>query len=247
MEDFKPLDLFGNHILTDNSFDKSEQDETILQDKMVEESEIKKNMELVSETSVDENCITSKSVDEDVFVKLITMYEELSKQIASMEILFNKRIMHTDYEDKIIDQMHEELQKYKEDLYSKLVCPILIDIIEVRDSIMRISATYLKNAEGEQRVPNKIFADYAFDLQDILEKNNVEIYHSNCGETFVPVKQRIVKKEATQDESLHGKIAESLSCGYSYGGYVISAEKVVIYYYEKIKENRNESEDNSNG
>ena len=132
-------------------------------------------------------------------------------------------------------------------MYAQLVRPILLDIIEVRDSIMRIAATYQKKPEGERDIPNKTFADYSYDLQDILEKNNVEIYKSKKGDEFTPIRQRVIKKEVTHDESLHGKIAESLSCGYCYNGRVISAEKVSVYYYEKLEETKIESEENANG
>ena len=155
--------------------------------------------------------------------------------------------MHADHEDKIIDQMHSELQKYKDDMYAQLVRPILLDIIEVRDSIMRIAATYQKKPEGERDIPNKTFADYSYDLQDILEKNNVEIYKSKTGDEFTPIRQRVIKKEVTHDESLHGKIAESLSCGYCYTGRVLSSEKVSVYYYEPVDTTINESEEKNNG
>lgn len=184
---------------------------------------------------------------EGTFLKKIeSLFENLSGQISDMEQLFNKRIMHADYEDRIIDQMHAELQKYKENLYSQLVRPILLDVIEVRDSIIRIATDYLEKPEGEQSIPNKVFADYAYDLQEILEKNNVQIYRSKSEELFVPVKQRVVKKKATPDECLHGRIAESLSDGYSYEGHVISAEKVSVFIYEN-KLNLEESEESING
>ncbi len=121
--------------------------------------------------------------------------EDISAKLSTLEQLFNKKIMHADYEDKVIDQMHSELQKYKEDLYSQLVRPILLDIIEVRDSIIRIAATYQKKPESERDIPNKTFADYSYDLQDILEKNNVQIYESKQGDDFAPIKQRIIKKK----------------------------------------------------
>ena len=112
---------------------------------------------------------------------------------------------------------------------------------------MRIAEAYRKKPEGEQDIPNKMFGDYAYDLQDILEKNNVEIYREDNGDEFVPVRHRAIKKEITHDESLHGKIAESLSCGYSYDGRVISAEKVSVYFYEKENNKEDEREDNLNG
>lgn len=193
----------------------------------------------VDNLSSDENTDSNN----DFLAKIDMLYENLSEQISAMEALFNKRIMYTNYEEKIIDQMHSELQKYKEDLYSQLVRPILLDVIAVRESITKNAEIYLKKPEGEQSIPNKIFADYAYDLQDILEKNNVEIFKSKSGDTFVPVKQSAVKKEFTNDKTLHGKIAESLSSGYSYGDRVISSEKVTVYFYKETEEKQKESEE----
>jgi len=143
--------------------------------------------------------------------------------------------------------MHKELQKYKDDMYAQLVRPILLDVIEIRDSIMRMAAAYLAKPEGEQSIPNKTFSNYAYDLQDLLEKNAVEIYRSKSGDDFVPIKQRVIKKVTTDDETLHGKVAESLSCGYSYNGRTISPEKINVYFYEKPVEEIEKSEVIENG
>jgi molecular chaperone GrpE (heat shock protein) len=103
----------------------------------------------------------------------------------------------------------------------------------MRDSILRVAAAHRAKPEGERDIPNKTFALYAAEIQDILEKNNVEIFKSEIGTDFVPVKQKALKKTAADDETRHGKVAESLSDGYSCDGKVISAEKVAVYYYEK--------------
>lgn len=269
MDDFKPLDLFGGGIAQKTT------DETVLNsvpdkssdDVQAHETDSPMNDEVNSSTADEVATDTSETVEAaDNDAKKATLClendnalvlerlgaiesfcETFSTQLSGLEQLFSKRIMHTDYEDKVIDQMHLELQKYKEDMYSQLVRPILLDIIEVRDSIMRIATTYQKKPEGERDIPNKTFADYSYDLQDILEKNNVEIYRSKTGDDFAPVRQRVIKKEVTHDESMHGKIAESLSSGYCYTGRVISAEKVSVYYYEQVDTTVDESEENSNG
>lgn len=163
--------------------------------------------------------------------------QQLTERMDALNELFSQRILYAAHEEKIVDQMHRELQKYKEDLYAQLLRPILLDIVEVRDSILRMAATYLARPEGEQSIPNKTFSDYSYDLQDILEKNNVEIYHSAGGDAFTPIRQRVIKKIPTADESLHGKVAESLSSGYSYGGKILSPEKISVYIYEKPAEN----------
>ncbi|WP_292374581.1 nucleotide exchange factor GrpE [Methanosarcina sp. UBA411] len=157
----------------------------------------------------------------------------LSDKMDSLNLLFSEKIRNMEDEEKIIDQMHKGLQKYKDDMYAQLIRQVLLDIIEVRDSILRIADFYLKKPEGEQSIPYETFAGYALDIQDILEKNGVEIYKSSHEDNFVPVKQRAIKKVVTENKELHGKVAESLSCGYNYNGRTISAEKIAFYYYEE--------------
>ncbi len=165
----------------------------------------------------------------------------LTDKVDQLGKQFDAKIMHTTHEEKIVDQMHSELQRYKEDMYSQLVRPILMDIIEVRDSIMRMSKTFSERPEAEQVVPLKTFSDYAFDVQDILEKNNITIYRSNEGDTFTPIKQRVIKKVNTPVEELHGKIAESLSDGYEYLGKTISPERIAIYVCEETENKEGEA------
>lgn len=259
MDDFTPLNLFGSDE-ADKAADTKEEipyaEEATEETTVVETEEEREKVEAdeddsetVSETVAPEEGVGDNPTEAeeaagepmpDKFDKVLESQQQLLEQIESLNSLFNARIMHTDHEEKIVDQMHKELQKYKEDMYAQLVRPILLDVIEVRDSIMRMATAYLTKPEGEQSIPNKTFSDYAYDLQDILEKNSVEIYRSRSGDDFTPIKQRVIKKVATDDESLHGKVAESLSCGYNYNGRTISAEKVTVYYYEKpVEENQN--------
>ena len=157
------------------------------------------------------------------------LLQEINAKVDHLTQLFTQKIQHTAHEEKIVDQMHAELQKYKEDMYSQLVRPILLDIIEIRDSILRMSNVYAGKPEEEQSIPLKVFSDYSYDIQDILEKNNISIYSSEEGDTFNPIKQRALKKVKTPVEELHGKIAESMSSGYEYLGKPISPEKVSVY------------------
>lgn len=244
MEDFTPFNIFDEaDKAADNKEEISCVEETILGETEEEKAEAGENdsetvLEIVrSEEIIGDNPIETEEVAEDIISekidKVLESQQQLSQQIELLNSMFSVRIMHTEHEEKIIDQMHKELQKYKEDMYAQLVRPILLDVIEVRDSIMRMADVYLSKPEGEQNIPNKTFSDYAFDLQDILERNSVEIYRSKSGEDFTPIKQSVIRKVVTYDEALHGKVAESLSCGYSYNGRTISAEKITVYYYEK--------------
>ncbi len=259
MDEFTPLNLFGSEenekkddtasaaevtnaevveevTEVESGENAAENDEEVMQGESVSSNSASEEVE---ETN-DDTPVEETEVQPDKLDKVLESQQQLLERLEALETLFNTRIMHTDHEEKIVDQMHKELQKYKEDMYAQLVRPILLDVIEVRDSIMRMAAAYLAKPEGEQNIPNKTFSDYAYDLQDILEKNSVEIYRSRPGDDFTPIKQRAIKKVAAENELLHGKVAESLSCGYSYNGRTISAEKITVYYYEKpVEENQN--------
>lgn len=186
------------------------------------------------------------NISNDDILQSIT---DLSDKIDSLDLKFSTKIRHTEHEEQIVTQMHTELQKYKQDMYAQIIRPVLFDIIVMRDSILKMADIYLKKPEGEQDIPNKKFADYAFDIQDILERNGTEIYKSKTEDNFVPVKQRVIDKVITGNKELHGKVAESLSYGYNYNGKTISAEKIAVYYYEEPLEiiTQNNEEEVQNG
>lgn len=104
------------------------------------------------------------------------LLKELNEKMDQMNLLFSQKIQHIAYEEKIVDQMHAELQKYKDDMYAQLIIPILLDIIEIRESIRRVSSSFVLKPEEERLVPLKTFSDYTYDIQDVLEKNNIVIY-----------------------------------------------------------------------
>jgi len=154
---------------------------------------------------------------------------KLNEQINGLTKLFEKRIAYTEQEKEIIDNMHKELQEHRKDLYSQIVRPILLDLITMRKSILRVSSAFQNKPEGEQNIPLKTFESYATEIEGILKRNSIEIYKSEVGTDFVPIRQRMLEQVPTADESLHGKIAESTSDGYEYMGNTIDPENVAIY------------------
>lgn len=226
---------------TEDSLDKNdveaEKETTVTDDTTVEEDTTE-----VVETNEKTEGDDEKCLEDNSSYVVLEELSALADKIEQMNQLFIQKIVHTTHEEKIVDQMHAELQKYKDDLYAQLVRPILLDIIAIRDSIIRMTVAFAAKPEGEQDVPLKTFSDYSYDVQDILEKNNITIYDSKEGDDFSPIKQRAIKKVTTSVEALHGKIAESLSSGYEYMGKPISPEKVVVYVYQKPEVEEGEKE-----
>ena len=215
-----------------------------------EEPENAETAEVPEETAPAEEPLQAPAADarvDEVLAQLSGLAEaqkNMAERLDAMEALFQKKIMRSEYEKNMSDRQYDELKKYKEGLYAQLIRPILRDVITVRDSILRMADIFRARPEGQQDIPLESFANYSYDLQEILEKNEVLIYRGNPGDVFSPKRQHVVKKVKTTDESLHGKIAESLSSGYEYDGHILSAEKVSVYFYVKPEnESNKESEE----
>jgi len=189
----------------------------------------------------DENAakVNEGSTTDDTFdlSKLIEMVKGIKTDTSSLSTLFADKIANSESDEKTIGLLHAELQKHKNDLYAQLVKPLLVDIIGVRDSIV-FSLNKVDGEDAESKAAVELLQDCSEQLEYILEKYNVIAYRSSEGDTFAPLKQRIVKKVKTDDPAAHGKVADSLGFGYEYHGKSISLEKINIYNHEGNKEEK---------
>ena len=194
----------------------------------------------------EECCPQSEDPTPEACEPQINLQAELNRvadEIAALSKLFEEKIRYSAHEEKIVDQMHRELQKYKADMYMQLVRPILMGVIGLRDSIMRVADVYRSKPPEEQNIPLNTFELYAYEALEILEKNDIEVFKSEEGSDFVPIRHKALKKVPTPDQSLHGKVAQSTSDGYIYQGKVMSAEKIAVYAYEPQAEQTTNQED----
>ena len=241
-------DLFNTEpeLPTENAHD-------VCSDDKPEDMTSEKAEEIIEPKNADEVTVAKSETEETNPEESKLLHDEvatLNERILSLEKLFNAKIMHSEHEKKIVDQMHRELQKYKDDMYAQLIRPILLDVIAIRDSILKQLKEYQNRPEDERHIPLQVFETYAYDTEEILARNNIEFYNSEVQSDFVPVRQRVIKKVATDDQSLHSKIAESIIGGYSYNGKTISPEKVSVYVYEQKQEqevSNNIEEESQNG
>lgn len=160
--------------------------------------------------------------------------EQLIQLVNEQNRLFKTRFSQDEQKEKLIDKMHEELQKLKADLYKNLVRPVLLDVIHIRDNMHRMQAD-LNKKYPEGMVPIKTFSEYSVDLADLLEEHGVEIFEEKTGTPFIPVKQKVINRLVTNEKDRSGIIARSTSSGYIYNGQVISPQRVDVYYFEESK------------
>lgn len=170
--------------------------------------------------------------------------DELKRQYESIEAEFKSKIKYDQHKEKIIDNLHRELQEYKNDWIRNLLRPLIIDIIHTIDDVTKLAANH-KSKDISELDPLKLIKQMegiSSDLEDILQRQGVEPFNCNQQE-FNPKRQKIINTESIGDKSKDKTISRSIYNGYEWEGKVIRQEGVNIYVY---KPDSNEPELNQN-
>lgn len=202
-----------------------EEEKKATPDQETAETKLDAQWETAKAAPVEEEAIDPGEDSREVLEKL----GDLDAHLVKLEKLFSDRIANTEYEDKVVDRMHDELQGYKEDMYLKIMRPLINSVIEVRNSIQRNAAMY--RAKQQDSVPLSTYESYAYDIQDALEKCNVELVHDESGVTFDPKTMSVLKLVNTPAPELDRKVAEVVTDGYRYEDKILAREKVYAFKY----------------
>ncbi len=157
----------------------------------------------------------------------------LSEQLENLSVEFNSKIKYDQHKEKIIDDLHREVQEYKNDLLKNLLKPLIMDIIHTIDDIAKLVNNHrLKNpSELDPMKIIKQMEDISSDLADILFRQGVEPF--NCDQSeFNPKQQKIIKTESSQDPSQDKTISSRVLNGYQWEGKVLRPEMVNVYIYK---------------
>ncbi len=155
--------------------------------------------------------------------------------IKALHEKFDQKIAHSEEQDTLSKTLYAELQEYKKGLYSSVMKPLLMDMIQVRNDILKQGNSLIKKNGEDTMIKVSTFLSYAEDIQDILEKYDVDVFSSQSGDDFDARRHKMLKKVDTDDVTLNKKICESLAEGYEYAQRVIIKENVTVYSY--ISEN----------
>lgn len=161
--------------------------------------------------------------------ELIRCLSQIEERLARLESQFEGKIAHTDYEDKVVDRMHKELQQYKQDMYLKIMRPLFSEVIDLRNSIAKDT----QGKADDEMIPVSHFRGFLDELEYALESCNVETYRDRKGDLFDPKTMHIIHKIPTTEQAWDKKVAEVLTDGYRYEDKVLVAEKVDVYVYQE--------------
>jgi len=152
---------------------------------------------------------------------------KILQELSSLKKDFNSKIKYDEQKEKTIDKLHNELQIYRNDLYKKLLLPMINDLIHFITRNEK-ETEYLENFSKEELLQR--IKDINDDLKDILYRQGVESYNLENDE-FDPKKQKIINTLETDKKELDKKIANHRTPGYEWEGKIIKHENVDIYLY----------------
>ncbi len=176
----------------------------------------------------------------DAMRPLTEKLEGIEGQLAQLRQEFQGKLKYDAHKDKIIDNLHKELQEYKKDVIKKHMQSIVMDMIKIIDNIRRLTEHYNAQDPSEsdpQKLLN-LLEGVPSDLEDLFYYQGITPYTCNAS-AFDPSRQRLLKTVQTADKSLDKTVAESLRPGYEWDDKILRPEMVAVYVYDAASENSN--------
>ena len=184
----------------------------------------------------DLNYLRTEEFEPTQSVSASVIVEKLDDTLSFLKALeedFQSKLKYDRHKEKIIDDLHTELQSYKNDLIRKLLQPILMDVIHVIDDIHKLTDHY-RSQDPKTLEPTKLLGlleSIPFDLENLLYRQGVEPFRYQ-GTAFDPGHQRAIQTVETNNTAQDKAIARSLRAGYEWEGKVLRREMVEVYLYK---------------
>jgi molecular chaperone GrpE (heat shock protein) len=166
----------------------------------------------------------------------------IRSRMDSLQKDFESKIKYDQHKEKIIDELHRELQDYRGNMVKKTLQAMIMDVIKVADDIRKFTKHYC-HLDEEDRNPDKLLKyleTIPQDLEDVLNWQDVRSYSCDSTSAADPRRQRSVKKISTTSREKDKSVAESLHPGYEWEGRVIRPEKISVYVYQQPEQARAE-------
>lgn len=164
--------------------------------------------------------------------------DTLSIIVSNIQILqdgFNTKIKYDLHKDEIIDNMHSELQKYKNDIILKSVNPIINDLIGLYDDF-ESSIIFYKGKKNSESIII-ILKDFQLTVFDILEKHDVFAFKS-LNTSFDSKLQQAMKIIETNDSKKNLTIKKHIRIGFKRYDKVIRPERVEVFKYRQTEKKK---------
>ena len=166
----------------------------------------------------------------DGIENLFPAIKGVERQLEELANAFESKIKYDEHKNKVIDDLHQSLQDYRDGLLKKYLQRIFTDVIKIVDDVRKLAGHYREQPFSEENNAKLLqyLEDMAQELEDMFGWEGVEAFTTE-GDTLEPTRQRVVNKIETDDPLKDKIIAQRLRPGYEWDGKVIRPEIVSIY------------------
>lgn len=136
-----------------------------------------------------------------------------------------------DRKDALIDELHSELQSYKDDRAGRFVDQVMKSLIKIRNDMVRCTEA----PQWANMTLADVQREYGYvldDLTDLLQQQSIDPYRTAPRESFRPAIHQVAKQVPTSDPALDKTVQQSVCEGYTKGDKTFLAERVAIYRYK---------------
>lgn len=171
-------------------------------------------------------------------VGLQRQLEAIESRLDTLLHDFETKLKYDAAKDRQLDALHKELQAHRDDLYFKILRPVLMDLIAMYDDLHSIARhddgrDSANLSEGEVRMRRNL-GSFADSIEEILERYGVSAFTEE-GDLVSPQRQRSIKQVETSEAAQDRRIAEKLRKGFCHGDKILRPEIVATY---KVAPNR---------
>lgn len=159
-------------------------------------------------------------------------FDELNAEMEKFSKLYQEQVRR----DELLNSMHKEVDKLRNDLHSKLLRPYKLSIISLYDSIARTYEYYKADErKGEPDAYDKLLKqieNYMLSIIDTLcDEYNLDSFEATVGEPFNRSAYKTMNIIETDDPAKNNTVAKVHQCGFKYTAYdaVKGVERDVVF------------------
>ena len=203
---------------------------------MINNSVIEESASLLEVQAIDDRELEAMNNNIHLSEKIELLLLKIDEQGAVQQSLqeeFQSKLKYDQHKEKIIDDLHRELQGYKNDILKKAIQPLVLDIINTIDNINKVTWNYRnqKNVPADKLL--EVIEAFSGDLEDVLYRQGIESYKSQEAVVFNGNRQKILKIIETAKMNSDKLVADTLKKGYEWDGKIIRPEMVSVYAYKE--------------
>lgn len=170
--------------------------------------------------------------------------DEIKEKLNHLAKEFESKLKYDEHKNKVIDELHQALQEYRQGILQKYIQRIFTDVLKIVDDIRKFTAHY-SNGQKADEVTGKILKfleTTASDLEEMFSWEGIVPFICE-GDNLDPSRQRVVNKVQTDEPSKDKTVAARIRVGYELNGKVIRPELVSIFVYQNNDAPKDEKPD----